>query len=162
MARRLEIVAGRRKKLDLAILESVTEDLRLSSLFLSPPRLEEYVYRYKIVLPLLSGAGEEVFTEQHLLNLFDLFEERCGGSLASSGVAHPAWFGSYRPDAGAPPVKDYHTVIYVYTRPIDAADRFFQLLKSILKKAGYEEQEEILMERAPMWLVETVPLPGKR
>jgi hypothetical protein len=155
-------VAGKRKRIDLGPLESVSEDLRVPSLLLDPPRLEGYVYRYKIVLPLLSASGEEVFTEHHLLILFDLFERRCGGSLASSGVAHPGWFGSYRPSADMPPVKDYHTVIYVYTRPIDAADRLFQLLKSVLKKAGYQEQEEILMERSPMWLVESAPLPGRR
>lgn len=153
---------GKRKKFDLTPLEAVQEDLRLRSLLLDPPRLEGYVYRYKIVLPLLSASGEEVFTESHLLILFDLFELRCGGSLASSGVAHPAWYGSYRPDPNAAPVKDYHTVIYVYTRPIDGADRLFQLLKTVLKKAGYQEQEEILMERAPMWLVEAAPIPGHR
>jgi hypothetical protein len=74
---------------------------------------------YKIVLPLLSASGEEVFTDDHLLTLFDMFERRCGGSLASSGVA-----------------------------------RLFQLLKGILKKGGYQPQDEILIERAPMWLVE--------
>jgi hypothetical protein len=155
-------VAKKRKKFDLTPLAAVSEDLRVPSLLLHPPRLEGYAYRYKIVLPLLSASGEEVFTEEHLLALFDMFERRCGGSLASSGVAHPAWYGSYRPDPGAAPVKDYHTVIYVYTRPIDAADRFFQLLKSMLKIAGFQEQEEILMERAPMWLVEAAPLPGQR
>jgi hypothetical protein len=149
-------VAARRKKIDLTPLAAVQEDLRVPSLLLDPPRLEGYVYRYKIILPLLSSSGEEVFTESHLLTLFDLFERRCGSSLASSGVAHPAWYGSYRPDPTAAPVKDYHTVIYVYTRPIDAADRLFQLLKTLLKKAGY--QEEILMERAPMWLVEAAPV----
>jgi len=120
--------------------------------------VEGYAYRYKSVLPLLSASGEAVFTDHHLLILFDLFELRCGGSLASSGVAHPAWYGSYRPDPSAAPVKDYHTIVYVYTRPIDAADRFFQLLKSVLKKGSFQEQEEILMERAPMWLVEAAPL----
>jgi hypothetical protein len=96
------------------------------------------------------------------LILFDLFERRCGGSLANSDVAHPAWYGSYRPDPGQPPVKDYHSVIYAYTRPVDAADRFFQLLKTVLKKAGFQKQDEILMERTPTWLVEAAPLPSGR
>ena len=152
---------ARRRRFDLSLLESVREDLRLPSLLLDPPRVEGYAYRYKIVLPLLSASGEEVFTDHHLAILFDLFERRCGGSLASSSIAHPPWYGSYRPDPAASPVKDYHTVIYVYTRPIDAADRLFQLLKSVLKKAGFQEQEEILMERAPMWLVEAAPLVGR-
>jgi hypothetical protein len=155
-------MAGKRKKIDLTILTSVEEDLRLPTLLLDPPRLEGYAYRFKIVLPLLSASGEVVFTDDHLSILHDLFERRCGGSLTSAGVAYPAWYGSYRPDPDAAPVKDYHSVLYIYTRPIDAADRFFQLLKSVLKKAGFQEQEEILMERAPMWLVEAAPLPRGR
>jgi hypothetical protein len=49
--------------------------------------------------------------------------------------------------------------MYVYTRQVEAADRFFQLLKSWLKTAGLHEQDEILIERAPVWLVEAAPLP---
>jgi hypothetical protein len=152
-------VARRRKPFDLAALDTVEEDLRLPSLSLDPPRLQGYAYRYKIVLPLLSGTGEEVFTDYHLGILFDLFERRCGGSLASASVVHPTWYGSYRPEPGAEPVKDYHSIIYVYTRQTDAADRFFSLLKTILKKAGFQAQDEILMERAAVWLVEAAPLP---
>src|ERR1700677_4284542 len=144
--------------MDLTPLDSVGEDLRLPSLLLDPPRVEGFAYRYKIVLPLLSVSGDVVFTQPHLLSLFDLFERRCGGSLASSDVSHPAWYGSYRPDPGEPPVKDYHSVLYVYTRPIDAADRFFQLLKAVLKRAGFQKQEEILIERCPVWLVEAASL----
>jgi hypothetical protein len=153
---------ARRKRFDLSMFDSISEDLRLPSLSLDPPRLEGFAYRYKIVLPLLSADGEEVFTDHHLSILFDLFERRCGGSLASSSTAHPPWYGSYRPDPESVPVKDYHTVIYVYTRPIDPADRLFQLLKTALKKAGSQEQDEILMERAPMWLVEAAGVPAGR
>lgn len=150
-------MARKRRPFDLSILTAVEEDLRLPSLLLDPPRMEGYAHRFKIVLPRLSATGTVVFSEDHLRILHELFDARFGGSLASSGLAHPAWYGSYRPDPRATPVKDYHTIIYVYTRPIDIADRFFQLLKSIVKKAGL--QDEILMERAPVWMVEAAPLP---
>ena len=158
MAGRLKTVARRRrsgrKKPDRGILASVTENLRLPSLALVPPRLEGYAYRFKIVLPLLSATAEVVFTEHHLRILWELFDERFGGSLASTSTAQPTWYGSYRPDPGAEPVKDHHCVMYVYMRQIDAADRFFQLLKCWLKTAGLQEQDEILIERTPVWLVE--------
>jgi hypothetical protein len=50
--------------------------------------------------------------------------------------------------------RELHFVCY--TRQIEAADRFFQLLKSWLKTAGLQEQHEILIER-PVWLVEAAP-----
>jgi hypothetical protein len=155
-------VARKRNPFDLSILAAVEEDLRLPSLLHDPPRVEGYAYRFKIILPLLSAMGEPVYTEEHLLHLLELFNDRCGGSLASSGLTHPAWYGSYRPAPGAATVKDYHCVIYVYTRPTEAADRFYQLLKALLKKGGLQEQDEILMERAPLWLVEAAPLPRGR
>jgi len=155
-------VARKGKSFDLSTLATVQEDLRLATLSLDPPRLEGYAYRFMIVLPGLTAAGETVYAEHHLLALHGLFDERFGGSLTSSGVAHPAWYGSYRPTPEAPTVKDYHSIFYIYTRPIDAADRFFQLLKSVLKKGGLQEQDEILMERAPVWLVEAASLPGGR
>lgn len=84
--------------------------------------------------------------------LIELFDHRFGGCLVSASMAHPSWFGSYMPAPGAEPVKDYHTIIYIYSKQIDAADRFFQILKVILKKAGF--QDEVLIERVPAWLVE--------
>jgi hypothetical protein len=113
------------------------------------------------VLPLLSASGEEVFTDFHMRILHELFDRRCGGCLASASVAHPSWYGSYRPDPQSEPVKDYHCIIYVYTRQTDAADRFFQILKSMLRKAGFQPQEEILIERTPVWLVEAAAIPER-
>lgn len=149
---------ARRRKPDLEILASVTEDLPLPSMALDPPRVEGFGYRFKLILPLLSATGEAVFTGHHLRLLHELFDERFGGSLASTSTTQPAWYGSYRPEAAAETVKDYHCIMYVYTRQIEAADRFFQLLKSWLKTAGLPEQDEILIERAPVWLVEAAPL----
>jgi hypothetical protein len=148
---------AKRRKPDLGILASVTEDLRLPSLALDPPRVEGFAYRFKLILPVLSSAGEAVFTGYHLRLLHELFDERFGGSLASTGTTQPSWYGSYRPEADAETVQDYHCIMYVYTRQIEAADRFFQVLKSWLKTAGLQEQDEILIERAPVWLVEAAP-----
>lgn len=145
------------RRLDTTSLDSITEDLRLVSLSRKPPTLQGHAYRFKIVLPLLSEAGEEVFSVHQLAMLHELLDHRFGGSLASSNVASPTWYGSYAPETGAEPVKDYHCILYVYARPTDAADRFFQILKSILKEAGL--QDEVLIERAPVWLVEG-GLPG--
>jgi hypothetical protein len=127
---------------------------------LTPPRLQGHAFRFKIVLPILSQTGEEVFTADHLIVLHDLLNRRCGGSMASASGTSPTWYGSYQPQPEAESVKDYNTVFYVYTRQIDAADRFFGLLKTILKKAG--KQDEILIERAAVWLVEAIPLPRER
>jgi len=146
------VAAKKRKALDTSSLDSITEDLRLASLSRKPPALQGHAYRFKIVLPLLSQTGEEVFSVHQLTALHELLDHRFGGSLASSNVASPTWYGSYAPESGTQPVKDYHCILYVYTRPIDAADRFFQILKSILKQAGL--QDEVLIERVPVWLVE--------
>ena len=54
---------------------------------------------------------------------------------------------------GSEPVRDYHTITIVYANPIEACDRFFQELKSILRKAPLIEQEEILIERSEVYLV---------
>ncbi|MCI0458533.1 MAG: hypothetical protein L0Z62_16340 [Gemmataceae bacterium] len=144
----------------MAALDAVTEELRLPSLLQTPPRVQGHAYRFMIVLPLLSETGEVVFTDDHLRALHELLGRRCGGSLASSSLTHPAWHGSYRPDPEAESVSvtDSHTIFYVYTRQTDAADRFFGLLKAALKKAG--GQDEILIERAPVWLVEAIPARG--
>jgi hypothetical protein len=115
-----------------------------------------------MVLPRLAGTGEAVFTDEHLGILFDLFDRRCGGSLASSSLVSPTGYGSYRPEPQSEPVKDFHTVLYIYTRPVDAADRFFGLLKSILKTAGLQKQGEVLVERIPAWMMAGAPLPRRR
>jgi hypothetical protein len=109
------VARRKRKKPELAVFASVAEELRLPSLAHEPPRLEGYAYRFKIVLPLLSAAGEPVFTEDHLLLLQELFDERFGGSLASTGTTQPTWYGSYRPEPGSETVQDYHCILYVYT-----------------------------------------------
>jgi hypothetical protein len=55
------------------------------------------------------------------------------------------------PESQSEPVKDHHVIFYVYTRPVDGADRFFRILKSLLKKEGL--QDEVLVEKIPVWLL---------
>jgi hypothetical protein len=151
-------VARRRKPFSLESLEKDPDDLRLPSLHERPPSLKGHAFRFKVILPRLSEKGEEVFTDDHLRLLHELLDRRFGGSLASSDIPHPTWYGTYLPEAQGEPVKDYHVVFYVYTRPVDVADRFFQVLKFVLKREGL--QEEVLVEKIPVWLVAEAPPPN--
>jgi hypothetical protein len=72
--------------------------------------------------------------------------------LAASARSAAPFFGEYQPE-GSQPVRDYHTVILVYANPVEPSDRFFRELKTILKKAPLIEQDEILIERAEVYLV---------
>jgi hypothetical protein len=135
-----------------ALNQTIRENLSLPSLRDQPARVQGYAYRFFLVLPLLSSEGNRVFTDEHLSHLFLLFNTRFGGCLASSSRSGAPFFGEYLPE-GNNPVRDYHTVIIVYASPIEASDRFFQELKSILRKAPLIEQDEILIERSEVYLV---------
>jgi hypothetical protein len=138
---------------DLHALDaSITDDLFLPSLRERPARVHGYAFRFFLVLPLFCAKGARVFTDTHLVQLFLSFNARFGGCLASSSRSGAPFFGEYLPE-GTKPVRDYHTVIIVYANPIEASDRFFQALKSILKKAPLIEQDEILIERSEVYLV---------
>jgi hypothetical protein len=130
----------------------VSEDISLCSLRESPPRVHGYAFRFFLVLPLYTAEGERVFTEEHLNRLHFLFDTRFGGCLVASSRSGAPFFGEYLPE-GIQPVRDYHTIIIVYANPIEPSDRFFQELKSILKKAPLIEQEEILIERSEIYLL---------
>lgn len=132
--------------------QQVPEDLFLPSLRDRPPRVQGYAYRFFLVLPLYSAEGKTVFTNDHFRQLYQLFDTRFGGCLASSSRSGAPFFGEYLPE-GTQAVRDYHTVIFVYANPIEPSDRFFQELKSILRKAPLIEQEEILIERSEVYLV---------
>jgi hypothetical protein len=128
------------------------ESLSLPSLRERPPRVQGHAYRFFLVLPLYSAEGQPVFTNDHLIHLYDLFATRFGGCLVSSSRSGAPFFGEYLPE-GTEPVRDYHTVLIVYANPIEASDRFFQELKPILKKAPLIAQDEILIERSEVFLV---------
>lgn len=117
-----------------------------------PSRVQGHAFRFFLVLPLYSAEGGKVFTEQHLGQLLFLFNARFGGCLVSSSRSGAPFYGEYLPE-GTEPVRDYHTILIVYANPIEPSDRFFQELKSILKKAPLIQQDEILIERSEVYLV---------
>jgi len=111
-----------------------------------------HAYRFFLVLPLYSAEGQPVFTDEHLGPIDRLFDTRFGGCLVASSRSGAPFFEEYQPE-GTAPVRDYHTIIIVYSNPIEPCDRFFQKLKPILKKAPLIEQDEILIERSEVFLV---------
>jgi hypothetical protein len=135
-----------------ALNQRIPDALSLPSLRGQPPRVQGYAYRFFLVLPLFTAEGDRVFTEEHLGRLSYLFSTRLGGCLVSSSRSGAPFFGEYLPE-GTTPVRDYHTIIIVYANLIEPSNRFFQELKLILKKAPLVEQEEILVERAEVYLV---------
>jgi hypothetical protein len=135
-----------------ALNERVPEDLFLPSLRDRPPRVQGHAFRFFLVLPLYCAEGKPVFTNEHLSHLISLFDVRFGGCLASSTRSAAPFFGEYQPEGGQP-VRDYHTVLLVYANPVEPTNRFFRELKAILKKAPLIEQDEILIERAEVYLV---------
>jgi hypothetical protein len=135
-----------------ALNQRIPEALFLPSLRDQPPRVQGYAYRFFLVLPLYTADGNRVFTDEHLGDLAFLFMTRFGGCLMTSSRSGAPFFGEYLPE-GTTPVRDYHTIIIVYANPIEPSERFFQELKSILKKAPLIEQDEILIERSEVYLV---------
>jgi hypothetical protein len=128
------------------------EELSLPSLRERPASVRGHAYRFFLVLPLYSAEGNRVFTDEHLSQLDLFFDTRFGGCLVASSRSGAPYFGEYLPE-GTSPVRDYHTVIIVYANPIEPSDRFFQALKSILKKAPLIAQDEVLIERSEVYLV---------
>ena len=130
----------------------IPEVLSVPSLRDRPPRVQGDAFRFFLVLPLYDAQGSRVFTDEHISLLLILFDTRFGGCLATSSRSGAPFFGEYLPE-GAEPIRDYHTVFFVYANPIEATDRFFQELKAILKKAPLIPQDEILIERSEVYLV---------
>jgi hypothetical protein len=130
----------------------VHQDLFLASLREKPARVHGYAFRYFLVLPLFAADGKPVFTKDHVSRLVLEFDRRFGGSLAAASLSGAPFFGEYLPE-GDIPVRDHHTVIYVYANPIEASDTYFQELKAILRRAPLIPQDEILIERSEVFLV---------
>jgi hypothetical protein len=147
---------AKRRKLEVGALErQPPDDLRLPSL-IADKRLEGHALRYTILLPLLSERGEEVFSfERHIGPLLRLLARRFGGFTRTAHNPQPPLLGGWLPEGALAPVMDQNLEIRVYCRQIpDAADVFFQHLKTFLLGAvAHQPQDEILIERVPVWLV---------
>lgn len=157
-------MAKRRRVLDLAILDSIPpESLRLPSL--DRGILHGPAYRYTITLPLFSKDGEEIFSQQqHIGQLVALLSRRFGGYTRTSTTPHAPLEGGWLPKPLGSPVVDRNIWIQVYARieaegVVNPADLFFGYLKTLLMKAAYVKQDEILVERAHVELLPALALP---
>lgn len=130
---------------------SIPEDLRLPSL--GANRLEGFAYQFRIVLPLVDGKGNRVFTDPILAELFAILDTRFGGCMVTSSSSAPPLWGLWHPPHMSETEKDYLTTAEVLANPIEATNRFFTGLKPLLKTAGHIEQQEILISRTDCWLV---------
>jgi hypothetical protein len=123
---------------------------------LAPP-LGGFAYRFTIFLPLLS-EGKEVFSSEQRYLLSDLFHECMDGFTESSAEGHPPWYGSWVPPGTVRPVIDRHTLMVVYTPQLDEAKDFFRQLRWVLEQKHVANQDVVLIEHTPVWLVESSPL----
>jgi len=123
------------------------------------PPLGGFAYRFTIFLPILS-EGKEVFSRRDRFLLSDLFYHCMDGFTESSAEGHPPWYGAWSPSGSARPVIDRHTLIFIYTPQIEEAKDFFRQLRWILEQKQVANQEVVLIEHTPVWLVESTPLVG--
>ena len=114
--------------------------------------MQGYAYKFSLTLPLFAADGHRVFLQEHLAQLHEFFDRSFGGCSGTSFRSGAAYFGEYLL-AGAEPVRDHNTISIVYANPIEPSDRFFQELKTILRKAPLIPQDEILIERSEVCLV---------
>ncbi|HET6883934.1 MAG TPA: hypothetical protein VFI31_27520 [Pirellulales bacterium] len=127
--------------------------------------LQGPAYRYTTTLPLFSKDGEEVFSRwDHIGSLLAVLSRRFGGYTRTSTTPHAPLEGGWLPEPHGSPVVDRNIWIQVYARveaegAANPADLFFGYLKSLLKKAAYVKQDEILVERAHVELLPAIPLP---
>jgi hypothetical protein len=134
---------------DLArLLRLPPEDLWLPSL--RNKQLSGRAYRYTLLLPLLDGEGNEVFSTTHdIPDLNRLLNARFLGSTSTSDTPKPALLGYWLGEEGSGRMERSMSIT-VYSRVIDEADLFFEYLKSALKHIG--KQQEVLIERVDVWL----------
>lgn len=129
-----------------------TEDLFLPSLRGDPPRMQGFAFKFSLTLPLFAADGNRVFLEEHLAQVHQFLDRHFGGCSGTSSRSGPPYFGEYAP-GGIKPVRDFHTITFVYANPIDACDRLFRDLKPILRSAPLIPQDEILIERSEVYLI---------
>lgn len=135
-----------------ALLDKPPGNLWLPSL--ARKELDGHACRYTIVLPLLSGSGEEVFSLAHdIPDLTRLLIARFKGCTSTGD--RPPFIGYWVPDGTNGSDVDRSTNLVVYARVSDNVDEFFGHLKAVLKEIG--RQEEVLIERADVWLTPAAP-----
>ena len=116
------------------LLHVPPDDLWLPSL--RNRQLSGRAYRYTLVLPLLDGQGNEVFSStRDIPNLTRLLNARFLGSTNTSDTPKPPLLGYWLGEEGSAGMER-NMSITVYSRVIDEADLFFEYLKSALKKIG--------------------------
>lgn len=142
----------------------------LDALFETPPgnlwlpslarnELDGHAYRYTVVLPLLSGSGDEVFSfREDIPDLLRLLIARFKGCTSTGD--RPPFVGYWFPDGGSDSGVDRSTNLIVYSCVSSDVDEFFGRLKTVLREIGH--QEEILIERADVWLTPAAATNAKR
>jgi hypothetical protein len=125
---------------------------------LAPP-LGGFVYRFTIFLHLLS-EGLEVFTDEQVALLADLFHACFGGYTEVATEGYPPFYGSWLPPRATRPIVDRHTHMVLYTPQIEEANDFFRRLRWILEQPQVANQQAVLIEHTTAWLVEASPLPN--
>ncbi|MBI3464011.1 MAG: hypothetical protein HY000_13275 [Planctomycetes bacterium] len=137
------------------LLHVPPEDLWLPSL--RNRQLSGRAYRYTLVLPLLDGQGNEVFSStRDIPDLNRLLNARFLGSTNTSDTPKPPLLGYWLGEEGSAGMER-NMSITVYSRVIDEADLFFEYLKAALKNIG--KQQEVLIERVDVWLPGDRPPP---
>jgi hypothetical protein len=101
-----------------------------------------------------------VFSGLHCALLSRLFGRRFGGYLASAHEGSPPWYGSWLPQEAPEPITDRHMLFVLYTAQRTEADQFFQHLKWVLQLEQVAQQDVVVVEKIPVWLVEARVLPG--
>jgi hypothetical protein len=120
-----------------------------------------FAYRFTIFLPRLSADGRPVFSDDQAALLPQLLGARFGGFSVNTVRGEPPWTGYWYPSSTEQPVVDRHMVYVVYSAQSPQAELFFQHLKSVLELPQTAQQEVVLIEQLPVWLVRATPLPER-
>jgi len=101
------------------------------------------------------------FSEEHSAPLGRLFGRRFGGFSANTVRGEPPWTGFWYPRGAQRPIIDRHMMYVVYSAQTPQAELFFQHLKAVLELPHVANQQVVLIEQVPVWLVQATPLPER-
>ncbi len=105
------------------------------------------------------SKGKPIFTGEHVDLLANLFYQRFEGFSANTVEGMPPWQGSWLPQGAREPIVDRHMLLVIYTIQDETAKTFFRYLKSILELKEVANQEVVVVELIPVWLMEGNLLP---